>query len=119
MTTILAGALLDLGLAMTLSDGMGVSLTLAAAVSFSAAILFNYALFEFWVFPRNSVRFSGKRLAMTTGSALVVLGVRLGVIELLSFVPRASLFDLIRLVAAMGISLFVNFLLIRKIFRQA
>lgn len=117
--TIVAGAVVDLGVSMALSTFAGVPLRWAAVVGFSCAVLQNYLLFELWAYGGQQARISPKRLALTAASSLVALSIRLAVITGLSgYVQTGPAWDFLRLCAAMGVSIGVNYLIVNRIFRR-
>ncbi len=117
--TIIGGALVDLGGSFALATWAGLPLQLAAAIGFCTALALNYLLFEFWAFAGRHSSISLMRIAKTVAAALVALGVRLVVITALGAVLGASPIEkLVRLGAAMGASVLVNYAVVSRVFRR-
>lgn len=115
---ILLGFGVDYLLALALVRVAGLGLAAAAAAGFGAGLVLNYALFELWAFRSDRVGFSWARFGGTAGIALLALGVRLGVVTLLSALAR----DPVALapgifIAAAAASALVNYVLVNRLFR--
>lgn len=114
------GFLLDLGIALLASSWGGLSLELAAAIGFVAALCLNYILLEFWVFSslgRASV--SVARLVGTLVAAAVALGARISLIYILGwFLDVSPIEDALRLGTGFAASFVVNYMLTRLVFKR-
>ena len=106
--------LADLVLAMTLREGVGLPVWLAAAISFAAVGAGGYFVHEHWTFRRAGSRASAGRFTRNIAALLAAFSTRVGVIAAMEAVhdPGATL-----AAAYVGIgaaaSLTVNFLLNR------
>ncbi|MDP1641135.1 MAG: GtrA family protein [Phenylobacterium sp.] len=110
-----AGLVVDLGVAMALSTGAGWPLTLAAACGFAAGAGLNYVLNLRWTFRvQGSAGVPGRiaAYALTLGATLLT---RLLVVKALEPMAGGSLVGPLGvLVAATGVSFFVNFFLSKR-----
>ena len=114
---VLFGFGIDFGLTLALSQQIALPLELSAAIGFLAAVVFNYVLFEFWVFGGDGSAFSATRVLRTALAAMTALGVRVGVIWLVAGmlgITLPAVLATITLGAAASAS--VNFLLLRLVF---
>ncbi|MDO8900646.1 MAG: GtrA family protein [Phenylobacterium sp.] len=110
-----AGLVVDLAVAMALSTGAGWPLTLAAACGFAAGAALNYVLNLRWTFRVQGAAGAPRRIAayaLTLGATLLT---RLLVVKALEPMAGEGLVGpLFVLLAATGVSFFVNFFLSRR-----
>jgi putative flippase GtrA len=114
-----AGLVVDISLAWTLSAALGIDLVLAAAAGFAAGAVFNYLLHEFWTFRRAERAVSSRRMIRYGVALGVTLGARLGVVYGLSRALGAAQSDLAILLCATVLSFFVNYLMSKLFVFQA
>ncbi|QTL03815.1 GtrA family protein [Aquabacter sp. L1I39] len=110
---VVGGLFLDLGIAWSLANLAGVPLEVAAVAGFFSGALFNYVLHEFWTFRSPNSRVSGRRVTLYFVMMVAVLGIRVGVVALLSHPLHGPLGSLLALVCASGVSFVANYLLSR------
>jgi putative flippase GtrA len=109
------GLLLDITIAWCLIELVGWNDYAAVALSLGMALLFTYVCHEHWTFRRPESRLSLQRLTAFALAALLVLGTRYVLLALLASVcPQGGLWTLGRLIAAAGLSAFVNFAVSRS-----
>lgn len=104
------GVVLDIAVALTLHEALGVSLWIAAAIGFTVAAGTNYALHQTWSFRRGSRRLSARRAWKYAAVAILTLLARIGIVALLDRLLDDDLALFILLCGA-GVSFCVNFAL--------
>lgn len=117
---VLLGFCIDFTLSMALFQIFGLTLQICAAIGFINALLFNYILFEHWVFRREGSGVSVLRFTQTSLSAAVAMTVRMGVITFLGlFVGRTFLGAAATFFASASASFLVNYFFLQRVFHQA
>lgn len=115
--TVLAGFAIDFATALLLTRLLAVPLPVSAAVGFTVALVFNYVLFELWVFGAGGSRLAALRLRRTAAAAGIALGVRVAAIWLIGRVLGSSLVETsAMLLVGASASLIVNYLIVRHVF---
>ncbi len=114
------GFLVDIALALSIHERLGLALWLAATISFFAVAALNYLVFEFWIFKDTKQRFSWARLVGVLMASGVAAGARIGTILGLTSLYTAILaegrvLNLALLVSGGVISVVVNFVLNKKL----
>lgn len=109
------GFALDFAVALSLRQIAELPLALAGATGFAVAAVANYFAFEFVVFRSADSRADPGRLVGTLLSALLAFGVRVAAITALAGVvaPTGWIAEGSVLLAAAGLSLAVNFMLLQ------
>ena len=110
---VISGLIIDLGIGWTLANFAGLPLVYGAAVGFFAGAVFNYVLHEFWTFKADDSRLSLKRAVLYVVMIGVTLVARLGVVAVLTPLASGKIGSLSVLIAAVGVSFVVNYLLSR------
>lgn len=113
LCVVVAGYGLDFSGSFAAFKLLGVPLTLAACMGFALGVIFNYLAHEFWTFAGARDRSYGSRFGKFLAVALFTLGIRVAVIYLLDPFAGSDLAHAALLVAAAGMSLFVNYALTR------
>lgn len=117
-----AGLVVDILLALLLRHRLGLPLPMAGAVSFITVAAVNYVLFEYLVFCSEHSRLNWARLVKVLATSGVSLVFRVGAVSalVLAIGPvRSWLIDTAVLVAASGLSLIANYLMLRTfVFRD-
>ncbi|MBU2136606.1 MAG: GtrA family protein [Alphaproteobacteria bacterium] len=110
-----AGLVVDLTVAMAISAGAGWPLTLAAACGFAAGAALNYALNLRWTFVVQGPAGAPRRLVAYALTLGVTLLTRLLVVKALEPLAGEGLVGPLGvLLAATGISFFINFFLSKR-----
>lgn len=110
---VVGGLVIDLGLAWTLANLAGVPLVLAAATGFSVGAVVCYFLHEFWTFRAEDSRLSLKRAGLYIVTMATTLSARLSIVALLAPLGSGHVRSLAVLIAAVGVSFVVNYLVSR------
>ena len=112
------GLLLDIMLALFLSEFLAFPLWIAATISYFTIAVLNYLAFQFWVFSDNGRDLSILRLLLTVMASCAAVAVRIG--TLLALTPLISVMgwpDVFQsatlLVVSAACSVMVNFLINR------
>lgn len=109
-----AGFALDIGVATALALGVGTSLGLAAAAGFACGLGANYLMHALWTFRDAGRPVSLAGLLSFAGASLIALAVRLAALAALqAAAPPALQASALLLVAAAGVSMAVNFMVLR------
>lgn len=118
-TVAVAGLVVDMGIAWTLAEPLGVPLGIAAVAGFTVAAMVNYALHELWTFRTGTRQLSARRMARYLGVLALTLGARLaalaGLVQL--FPPEG--WTLTMLGVATGLSFAVNYVASRYLVFRA
>lgn len=117
---VLTGFSLDFALTLALFRYAGMPLQLCTAIGFFSALVFNYVLFERWVFRHRSSAVSLLRFLKTSLAASVALAARLGVITLAAQILGKTFIELVAAVGSGAAASFAaNYFLLRRIFRRS
>jgi len=115
---ILVGLMADLSIAFVARQFLQLPLTISSAIGLLCAVGLNYSLFEYWVY--STKRFSIGRLVKTYAASLFTLGIRVLVILAISRIAASSpTVDFMILIAAVGVSFVMNFVLVQFIFQPS
>jgi putative flippase GtrA len=109
-TVTVLGVILDLAIAYTLAQGLGVPLWLAATIGFAVAASVNYVVHQTWSFQHGSRRLSLRRAVKYAGTALLTLIARIAAVAALERALGDELV-LVILIGGAGVSFLVNFTL--------
>ncbi len=104
------GVVIDLAIAWSAAQLLGLPLWLAAAIGFALAAGGNYALHERWTFRREGAALSRRRGVQYLAVSVVTLLTRLAVVIALERALGGD-WPLAILIAGAGVSFFVNFFL--------
>ncbi len=113
LVVVVAGFGLDFAVALAAHGWLSVPLPAAAAIGFICGFLFNYALHEFWTFHRHDSGLSPKRMSQALLAALAALAVRVGFLAIATYYMALGQTPYALLLVASGLSLIVNFVLLR------
>lgn len=105
----------DLCLALLLRQGLGLSITLAAAISFVVVWLGAYCVHEYWTFRHARSRASASRLTRSLAASGAALACRVGIVFILErlHTPASALLAGVYVAAGAGGSFSANYLLNR------
>lgn len=119
-TVTVLGLAVDLAIAWTLAVFFYVPLPVAAAMGFACGALLNYLLHGMWTFGVGQGTFSARRVTSYVIVLALVLSVRIASVAVLTWLIEDSKgYELAILVAATGISFFVNYLLSKYVVFRA
>lgn len=113
LAVVIGGFIVDLAIAWTTHEILGLNLVAAAALGFLVAMCLSYFAHEFWTFRSAQSEVSGRRVVKFVAASGATLSTRLLLVWLstpLEALPFGSLF---RLLFAFGGSLVVGFLVNR------
>jgi putative flippase GtrA len=111
-----AGLSVDIGIGWFLANRTGMPIVHAAACGLIAGTLLNYVLHELWTFRGAHSRLSWRRAGLYGVVTLMTFASRLSVVALLASFASGPVGSLAVLVAAVGVSFTLNFLLSRRLF---
>ncbi|MEA1650310.1 GtrA family protein [Nitrospirillum sp. BR 11164] len=117
-----AGLIVDLTVASIIVNVANLPLAAGTVSGFITGAIFNYILHELWTFSpgRTGRGLSTERASLYLMTALVGLGVRLGLVAAISPLATSHVMNLAVLVAAAGASFVINYLLSRLVvYRRA